>query len=138
MIISILSTKFLKWEESDHQRYPPSPSVSQNQRVSGNYASNLWGSITCRQNLDVEELRSLCSRSFSRIGTEFRSLGCHGLDDDRANDNVSATSDVTVVVWKNVDASPEGIATDLTTRAVDTRDFVEQNIFLYCEGRSFS
>jgi len=117
----------------------PSPSVPHNQRVSGNSASNLWASITYRQNLDFEELRKLRSRFISGIGTDLRTVGCHGLDDDRADGSVSARSDVTAMVWKNVDASSEGMAiAQRNGETVETQDFVERNVLLYGEGRSFA
>jgi hypothetical protein len=39
-------------------RYPPSPSNLWNHRVSGKFENNLWGSMSCGQNLEPQRLRT--------------------------------------------------------------------------------
>jgi len=43
--------------------YPPSPPVYSNHRVSAKSRSNLWGTITCGENLDIKDFRSGNSRT---------------------------------------------------------------------------
>ncbi len=62
---------------------PPSPWVYLNHRVSGKSIKNLWGTISCGQNLDTKELGGLMLLVNSRNGTNALSAHRHGLGDDR-------------------------------------------------------
>src|SRR5271169_669106 len=62
---------------------PPSPMVYWNHRVSVKSPNNPWGTVTCRQNLDVKELRSRVSLTNSHDGSNAISAHRPGLGDDR-------------------------------------------------------
>jgi hypothetical protein len=79
---------------------PPPPGIYWNHRVSVKSVSNLWGTITCRQNLDVKELRSQTHGINSQDGTNAISEHRHRLDHDCANAITEARSDVTGDLWK--------------------------------------
>jgi len=84
----------------DRSRVPPSPSVYWSHRVSGKPTSNLWGTITCGQNLDVKELRIQTHGTNSQGGTNAISAHRPRLDHDCANEMTEARSDVTGDLWK--------------------------------------
>ncbi len=83
--------------------YPPPPLVYWSHRVSAKLRKNLWGAITCGQNLDVKELRSRTLRNRVPKRDDERSAHRLGLDDDRASEVVRARSDVTPEMWKTQD-----------------------------------
>src|SRR5258708_1326554 len=63
--------------------------------------SDLWGSITCGQNLDVKELTRLIPDKGSPERDYAISAHGHGLDHDRAIETARARSDVTMGLWKS-------------------------------------
>ena len=62
---------------------------------------DLWGSITCGQNLDVKELTRRIPDEGSPRRDDTISAHRHGLDHDRAIEMARARSDVTWGLWKS-------------------------------------
>ena len=79
---------------------PPLPVILSNHRVSGKLPKNLWGTMSCGQNLDSKELRGWKLADEFQNGTNAGLAHRHGLDDHRAFGKVGARSDVTGWLWK--------------------------------------
>jgi hypothetical protein len=79
---------------------PPSPVILWNHRVSGKSPKNLWGTISCGQNLDFKELSGWKFADEFQNGTNAGFAHRHGLDDHRAFGKVCTRSDVTRWLWK--------------------------------------
>ena len=80
------------------RKAPLPPPVYWNHRVRGKSRNNLWGTITCGQNLDVKELTSGILQIDSQHGYECDAAHRLGLDDDRRLGIWGARLDVT---WRS-------------------------------------
>src|SRR5579872_3196972 len=74
---------FPEMEPMPQQGIPPPPSVYWNHWVSGKLMKNLWGTITCGQNLHIKELTCPDRGDKSQDGTKCDPQHRHGLGDDR-------------------------------------------------------
>lgn len=79
----------------------PSPSVYWNHRLRAKMQINLWGTITCGQNLDVKELAGWNRYDKDPKREDAVSAHRHGLGHDRAIEMAGARLDVTGRLWKN-------------------------------------